>query len=122
MHRLAFLLALLCVGAFWAPTVAEAHAHLDRSAPAAGSTLKEPPKEVMLWFTEAVEPKFSSVEVRDAKGTAVQAGPASSVPDNTAQLRVALKPLPPGSYTVKWRVLSVDTHRSQGEFTFSVAP
>jgi hypothetical protein len=36
------------------------------------------------------------------------------------ELRVALKPLPPGTYKVIWRVLSVDTHRTQGEFTFSV--
>ena len=30
------------------------------------------------------------------------------------QLRVPLKALPPGTYKVIWRVLSVDTHRTQG--------
>ncbi|WP_210209938.1 copper homeostasis periplasmic binding protein CopC [Pseudolabrys taiwanensis] len=114
--------ALVCAGALMAPVAAFAHAHLDRSTPAAGTALKEPPPEVMLWFTEAVEPKFSSIEVRDAKGAAVQDGAAAAVPGNTAQLRVKLKPLAAGTYTVKWRVLSVDTHRSQGDFTFRVGP
>jgi methionine-rich copper-binding protein CopC len=35
-------------------------------------------------------------------------------------LHVALKPLSPGTYKVIWRVLSVDTHRTQGDFTFRV--
>lgn len=120
MHRT--ILPLVCVGALWVPAAALAHAHLDRSTPAAGSMMKDAPKEVVIWFTEAVEPKFSSIEVRDAKGTTVQDGAASSVPGNTAQLRVGLKPLAPGTYTVKWRVLSVDTHRSQGDFSFRVGP
>ena len=123
MRRLRSVLsALICAGALWTPVAAFAHAHLDRSTPAAGATLKEAPPEVMLWFTEAVEPKFSTVEVRDANGAAVQDGTASGVAGNTAQLRIKLKPLAAGTYTVKWRVLSVDTHRSQGDFTFRVGP
>lgn len=121
MYRLRTFL-ILCAGILWMPANALAHAHLDRSSPAAGSTVPQAPTEVMLWFTEALEAKFSTVEVRDAKGTAMQAGPATGVSGNTAQLRVPLKPLPPGTYTVKWRVLSVDTHRSRGDFTFRVAP
>jgi methionine-rich copper-binding protein CopC len=119
MRRIALAL-LLGAGAFGAQAAAFAHAHLDRSMPAAGATLKDAPKEVMIWFTEAVEPKFSNIEVRDAKGVPVQDGAASGVPGNTAQLRVGLKQLAPGTYTVKWRALSVDTHRSQGDFTFRV--
>ena len=62
------------------------------------------------------------IEVRDGKGVAVTAGTATLVPGNTAQLRVPLKDLAPGTYKVIWRVLSVDTHRSQGEFSFRVGP
>jgi hypothetical protein len=108
-------LALLPVAAF-------AHAHLDHASPAAGSTVAQPPTEVSLWFTEALETKFSTIEVRDAQGRSVQAGPATLARDNTAQLRVPLKPLPPGTYKVIWRVLSVDTHRTEGDFTFRVGP
>jgi methionine-rich copper-binding protein CopC len=35
-------------------------------------------------------------------------------------LHVGLKPLPPGTYRVHWRVLSVDTHTTEGSFTFQV--
>ena len=104
------------------PAAAFAHAHLDHASPAVGSTVAQPPKEVSIWFTEALEAKFSTIEVRDAQGKAMQAGPATLARDNTAQLRVPLKPLPPGTYKVIWRVLSVDTHRTQGDFTFRVGP
>lgn len=101
---------------------AHAHAQLDHASPAVGSTVKAAPKDVTLWFTEALEPKFSSIEVRDARGAAMQNGTAHGVAGNTAGLAVAVKPLPPGTYTVKWKALSVDTHRTQGDFTFKVGP
>jgi len=104
------------------PMAAFAHAHLDHASPTVGSTVAQPPKEVSLWFTEALEAKFSTVEVRDAQGRLVQAGPATLASDNAAQLRVPLKALSPGTYKVIWRVLSVDTHRTQGDFTFRVGP
>ena len=116
------ILALAGAAALALPVAAFAHAHLDHANPAAGGTVKSPPKEVTLSFTEAVEPKFSSIVVQDAKGAAMQSGTAQGVAGNTAQLRVGVKPLPPGTYTVEWRVMSVDTHRSQGRFTFTVAP
>ena len=87
--------------------------------PTLGSTVAQPPKEVVLWFTEKLEPAFSSIEVRNEQGAAVNAGKATVVGDRT-QLRVSLKSLPPGTYKVIWRVLSVDTHRTQGDFTFRV--
>jgi hypothetical protein len=120
MKRYLPLYTMLYALVLFSPEPAAAHAHLDHASPAVGSTVASAPKEVALWFTEALEPKFSSVEVRDAKGAAVQAGNATVAQDNTAEMRVPLKPLPPGTYKVIWRVLSVDTHRTQGEFTFSV--
>jgi methionine-rich copper-binding protein CopC len=117
-HRLVG--AALCVAALLLPVVAHAHAHLDHASPAVGGTVTPAPTEVMIWFTEAIEPKFSSIEVRDMKGAAMHDGAAALVPGNRAQLRVAVKALPPGTYKVIWRVLSVDTHRSQGDFTFRV--
>ncbi len=104
------------------PVAALAHAQLDHASPAVGSTVAQAPKDVTLWFTEALEAKFSTIEVHDAQDRPVQAGPATLARDNTAQLRVPLKPLPPGTYKVIWNVLSVDTHRTQGDFTFRVGP
>jgi copper resistance protein C len=96
-----------------------AHAHLDHASPAVGSTVAQAPKEVVLWFTNQLEPAFSSIDVRDEKGAAVVSGKAALGGDRT-QLRVPLKPLRAGTYKVIWRVLSVDTHRTQGDFTFRV--
>jgi len=114
----AFVVSLIV---FAAPATAQAHAHLNRASPAADSAIAAAPKEVVLSFTERLEPKFSSIEVRNAQGAAVQAGKATlgSAPTD---LRVALKPLPAGTYKVIWRVLSVDTHRTNGSFTFRVGP
>jgi methionine-rich copper-binding protein CopC len=114
--------AALCLAAALAPSAALAHAHLDHAMPAPASVQATAPKEVVIWFTEALEAKFSTIEVRDSKGAAVTSGAAALVPGNTAQLRVPLKPLSPGTYKVIWRVLSVDTHRSKGEFSFKVGP
>jgi methionine-rich copper-binding protein CopC len=97
-----------------------AHAHLDHASPVAGSTVTNAPDAVMLWFTEKLEPKFSTVEIVDAKGSSVEAGKAMVDSANAAELHVPLKSLPPGTYKVIWRVLSVDTHRTQGNFTFTV--
>lgn len=104
-----------------APQLAQAHAMLDRASPAVGSTVATPPKEVVLWFTEKLEPAFSTIEVRGANGAVVSAGKARVGGDRT-QMRVPLKRLAPGTYKVDWRVLSVDTHRTQGSFSFRVGP
>jgi copper resistance protein C len=111
---LAFLLA--------AAGVAFPHAHLDQASPAPGTTVGQPPKEVVLTFTNELEPGFSSIDVRNEKGASMQSGKATVDKGVRTQLRVALKPLPPGTYKVIWRVLSVDTHRTQGDFTFRVGP
>jgi methionine-rich copper-binding protein CopC len=96
---------------------ARAHAFLDHASPLVGSTVAAAPREVSLSFTQNLEPAFSTVEVFDANGARVDQGKAQ-VSANT--MRIGLKPLVPGSYRVRWRALSVDTHTTQGSFTFRV--
>ncbi len=60
---------------------------------------------------------FSTVEVTDGSGARVDQGKAQ-VSGNTMQ--IGLKALPPGSYKVQWHALSVDTHTTQGTFSFHV--
>jgi methionine-rich copper-binding protein CopC len=103
------------------PTLAEAHAFLDHASPRVGNTVTPAPKEVVLWFTQKLEPAFSSIEVRNEQGASVTAGKATVIGDHT-QMRVPLKALAKGTYKVLWRVLSVDTHRTQGDFSFHVGP
>jgi copper resistance protein C len=96
---------------------ARAHAFLDHSSPLVGSTMRSAPRQLTLWFTQNLEPAFSSVEVLNGSGARVDRGR----PQISANImRVGLKPLAPGSYTVRWRVLSVDTHTTEGSFTFRV--
>jgi methionine-rich copper-binding protein CopC len=107
------LLLFMLVG----PTGAHAHANLDRATPAVGSTVASSPGQLTLWFTENIERKFSTADVRNASGARVDQGNIS-VSGNV--LSVGLKTLSPGTYRVHWRVLSVDTHTTSGSFTFHV--
>lgn len=97
-----------------------AHAFLDHSSPAVGSTVPASPPTLKLWFTQELEPAFSTVAVTDASGADVEAGAAAVDAKDASLLEVPLKKLPAGTYTVKWRVISVDTHPTDGSFTFSV--
>ena len=99
-----------------------AHAFLDRASPAVGSTVHTPPSEVRIRFTEELEPAFSSIGVLDPQGRHVEQGKAKADPGDRKVLEVSLPALPPGTYKVIWRVISVDTHRTEGDFTFVVSP
>jgi copper resistance protein C len=114
----AALLAILPPLLF-ATAAAHAHAFLDRAEPRVGASVSAPPRQVSLWFTQNLEPAFSGAQVLDSAGTRVDQG-ARVDPANRNLMRVSLKPLRPGSYKVLWRVLSVDTHTTEGSFSFQV--
>jgi copper resistance protein C len=101
---------------------ASAHTFLDHADPRVGNTVKSSPRTVSLWFTQNLESSFSTIEVLDANGARMNAGNASVDANDRKLLRVPVKVLPAGTYTVKWRVLSVDTHTTEGNFTFHVVP
>jgi methionine-rich copper-binding protein CopC len=107
------VMALALIGS---STPVEAHAMLDHASPAVGSTVGASPGQVTLYFTQALEPRFSGGEVHNAAGARVDHG--KSINGNVMGLSVGS--LPPGSYSVTWHVLSVDTHTTQGSFGFRV--
>lgn len=96
---------------------AEAHAFLDHADPRVGNKVAGPPREVTLWFTQKLEPAFSSVTVTNAAGQRIDTGKPRI---NRNQMSVALRPGGSGTYHVNWHVLSVDTHTTEGNFTFQV--
>jgi methionine-rich copper-binding protein CopC len=100
-----------------AASAAQAHAFLDHASPLVGSTVASAPHEVALTFTQNLEPAFSSVEVMDGSGARVDQGKAA-ISGNT--MRIGLKTVGPGTYRVRWHALSVDTHTTEGSFTFHV--
>jgi methionine-rich copper-binding protein CopC len=114
---------VLCVLVSWAGMPpAFAHALLVRADPSVGSTVAGAPPELSLRFSERVELPFTHVQVLDAKGANVATGePRVSDKDKLA-IVVGLPKLPAGTYTVVWHATSVDTHKTEGHFTFSVAP
>jgi methionine-rich copper-binding protein CopC len=115
MRTLPIVLSLLLVPL--ATIAARAHAFLDHASPLVGSTVASAPREVTLSFTQNLEAAFSSVTVTDASGGRVDQG-KPQVSGST--MSVALKSIGPGTYHVHWHVLSVDTHKTEGNFTFHV--
>ncbi|TMJ26945.1 MAG: copper resistance protein CopC [Alphaproteobacteria bacterium] len=101
-----------------------AHARLKRANPAVGGVVSVMtlPAELQVWFSEPVEPALSSIEVRAADGTRMDRGDLRGDAADRTQLRLTLLPLPPSTYRVVWRVVSVDTHRTNGSFPFRVEP
>lgn len=100
--------------------VVAGHAMLERSEPRAGSKVKGSPGQVKLYFIERLERAYSLVRVVNERGQQVDRGDSGVDPSNPALLRVTLPPLPPGTYRVIWRALSIDTDITQGEFTFRI--
>lgn len=84
------------------------------------STLKRSPKEVKLYFSERLEPAYSKVRVENGQGARVDRDDSHVDRANPFLLRVTVSPLAQGVYTVVWRVLSVDSHITEGRFTFRV--
>src|SRR5580692_7041736 len=96
------------------------HSGLQRTEPPAESNLKRPPSEVKLYFTERLEPAYSTVRVKDDNGAQVDRQDAHVDPSNPLLLRATLQPLEHGTYTANWRVLSADCHVTQGRFTLQM--
>jgi methionine-rich copper-binding protein CopC len=119
-RRLLMLLSLAPALAWVSP--AAAHAVLVRAMPAAGSEVHESPARLKLWFSERLEPAFSTVELFDGAGKRVDSGNSQVDSADRKLLQVALPKLAPGRYRATWRVVSVDTHVAKGEFTFDITP
>ena len=100
---------------------ASAHAFPDHAVPAVGGTVAQSPPEIRIWFSQKLEPAFSTIEVLDGAGTRVDKDDASVDVQDSTVLRVSLKALVPGKYKVVWRVVSTDTHKTTGDFSFTLA-
>jgi methionine-rich copper-binding protein CopC len=95
----------------------QAHATLDHAEPRVGNTVATAPHEVTLWFTQKLESAFSSITVTNAAGERVDSGKSRV---SGSQMSVTLRAGGAGTYRVNWRVLSSDTHTTEGSFSFQV--
>jgi copper transport protein len=117
--RIVGALALLTLLVWHAPR-AEAHAVLQSSEPARGATLAQPPKQIVLHFSEPVEVSFGSVQVFDSAGDRVDAGRPGHLAGDSSSVRLPVPRLSRDAYVVTWRVISADSHPVHGAFTFRV--
>ncbi len=99
-----------------------AHAFLKGSLPAVGATVASAPKALTLNFTEDLEVPFCTVTVTDSAGKQVNDGAPQAVPGHPDELSVKVTITQPGKYKVTWHALSVDTHKTQGDYSFTVQP
>ena len=114
-------LALAALVGFTGINHAHAHAFIDHTDPLVGSTIKQAPAQVRLWYTQGLEPTFSRVQVFDAAGKEIDKRDIHLDPKNNHLLIVSLPTgLGAGTYKVAWRVVSVDTHVTEGTFKFQV--
>jgi methionine-rich copper-binding protein CopC len=115
-HTIVSLFLIVLTGA----ARVESHAFLEDAEPSVGSTIQTSPGDVRIRFTENIEPSFSTIQVFDASGKEVDKRDVHLDRSDRAQLHVSLPRLGAGIYKVVWRVVSVDTHVTNGSFTFRV--
>ena len=124
VRRLILIALPLALGlAFIFPATASAHAILLRSDPAKDAVLNTPPQQVRMWFTEDLNPAFTTAVVINASNKQVDKHDAHVSPADTKEMDVSLTPnLPPAVYIVIYRTDSADDgHILRGSFIFTVA-
>jgi copper resistance protein C len=121
MQRFLILLLAVAVAASLSTPPAFAHAFLDHAVPGVGMTVSGPVREIRIYYTQGVVTAFSHVHVVSAAGAQI---PASKPVNDRSDQQIIIvhlgRALGPGTYSVSWQVVSVDTHTTQGTFTFTV--
>jgi copper resistance protein C len=120
MSRALWCRSILLIMLLMVPASSWGHAYLVKSSPARRAMLSIPPTRVALWFNERLEAQFSQLSIWNAEGQQVDGGDVQVGPDDSKRLSVGIPTLPAGSYTVKYRVLSVDGHIVEAEFPFTI--
>ncbi len=120
MKSRSMIVAFLCAFVIAVP-MALAHSNLitATAAPAADSTI-DPPDHIVLHFTGDLEPKFSSIQLMDATGHVVNKEASMVDASDKKLMTLVLPKLYGGVYTVNWVAVSIDTHRTSGEYKFTV--
>lgn len=119
LTRLCRLITSSLIFAFASIPAAWAHAHPKAMVPPPDSTGPAPSK-ISITFSEAVEPKFSSIKLTNVEGKSADPEPSAPVPGDPTTITLAVPSLPSGTYVVHWVNVSVDGHRLQGSYKFTV--
>ena len=110
--------ALLLAALLALPAPAQAHDTLLSSDPEDGASLETSPEEITLTYSADVLEVSPLVRISDENGDELaEIVPTVEGPVATATLE---EPLPAGTHTVQWRVVSSDGHPIEGTFTLTV--
>ena len=113
------VLALLSAGII--ATAAAAHPKLVATNPSANAVVTISPSAIRLTFSEDLNARFSGLELKDKTGKKIETGSVSFEPGNKKQLILPIvAPLSAGAYDVAWHAVASDTHRIEGQYSFTV--
>lgn len=131
MNRQKWILALLCalLLAAWRPWTVQAHAVPVQSTPADGAVLNNSPKQVIVTFSNVLDPSGSQLVVYDRRGQKVDIGDcgvAALDPSRKTLVTTLESDLPPGKYNIYWTSITDtedvhDGHVVNGELEFFIA-
>jgi len=96
-----------------------AHAHPMVMKPAPDSA-GPAPGSISITFSEALEPKFSSIQLTDEKGKSADSEASRPNVNDPKTLFLAVPRLAAGTYIVHWVSVAVDGHRLEGSYKFTV--
>jgi len=116
----ALAVALWIAAALAAAPPAAAHAIVLESEPSADAVLDRAPERVVLRFNSKIEKRLSRVTIAEGRGDAVALAVADTPDREPDRLVVPLRPLVPGKYVVRYKVLSADGHITEGALRFTV--
>ncbi|WP_246534979.1 copper resistance CopC family protein [Methylomonas paludis] len=108
--------------ALLSPMPALAHAILVKSQPAKDEIVTQAPKQIDLWFNDAVRSEYKALAVIDSTGKRVDNHDVEQTLTDGSHIHATVADLPAGTYTVRYRVVSEDTHIVTGKFEFTVKP
>jgi len=122
MRTTTIINSLLLLSALVVPLAAEAHAILVKSQPAKDETVAQAPKQIDLWFNDPVRSEYKALAVIDSEGKRVDNHDVEQSLTDGSNIHATVGDLAPGVYTVRYRVVSEDTHIVTGKFQFTVKP
>lgn len=116
------LTSLFFATALASPMSVFAHAIMVKSQPEQNEILTTSPKQIDVWFNDKVGGEYKAVAVIDSKGNRVDNKDVQQEMLDGSHLYCTVPNLPPDTYTVRYRVVSIDTHIVTGKFQFTIKP
>ena len=114
--------SVLLLASLLSPITASAHAILVKSQPAKDEEVKVAPKQIDLWFNDPVRNEYKALAVIDSEGKRVDKRDVEQDMLDGSHIHATVEDLAPGTYTIRYRVVSQDTHIVTGKFQFTVKP